>query len=138
MPTRRRNPALPGEGTYVEKLERALRTIHENARKAATAMNTYRSRSEYLARLSPAVLEVARVFRAARWSKVAERAQEDVLKDAWLVVTTNVDGASPRSGVVAEQQERRAFRALEKSSAALLDLLPVLEEELAAMRRKMR
>lgn len=137
MPTRRRNTALASEGTYVQRLERALNTVHENARKAATAMNTYRSRSEYLARLSPAVLEVARVFRAARWNEAAVQAHEDVLKDAWLVATTNVDAAAARSGVT-EQQERRTFRALERSTKVLLEMVPTLEADLAEMRRRMR
>jgi hypothetical protein len=137
MPRARTNPVLPGSGTYVDKAERALRVIHENARKGATAMNTYATRCEYLDNIAPAILEVARVFRAARWNGHAVEAQEDVLKDAWLVATTSVDAAAARGGA-SEAQERRAFRALENSSAALLDLIPSMEADLAEMRRKMR
>ena len=139
MPRLRTNSVLPGPGTYVDKAERALRVIHENARKGATAMNTYATRCKYLDNIAPAVLEVARVFRAARWNGHAVEAQEDMLKDAWLVVTTNVDAALATSrGGASEAQERRAFRALENSSAALLDLIPSMEADLAEMRRKMR
>jgi hypothetical protein len=137
MPRARTNPVLPGSGTYVNKVERALRVIHENARKGATAMNSYETRCKYLDNLASAVLEVARVFRAARWNKAATAAHDDVLSDAWLVVTTNVDAASPRGGA-SEMQERKAFRALENSSAALLDLIPSMEADLAEMRRRMR